>query len=217
MGEKKTVGERKPFSRLLVASAWHLISRWELLTFRWPTRHLGMVQGGGEEGIWYLRFRLSSRRGGMKRAQWIAWITSEYLIIQLTCWQTGAAGLQQSRRSFFTVAGMDLSVFAGINWPGGRGLVTLCYCSISRPTGKLCPDSMKYASHDRASFERLFRWKESVGVDNSIDAFARFRVEACNVQSVVVNIETGKRIRRILGEIEASYSCIVFWYIETKR
>lgn len=30
------------------------------------------------------------------------------------------------------------------------------------------------------------------------------------VQSVVVNIETGKRIRRILGEIEASYSCIVF-------
>lgn len=70
---------------------------------------------------------------------------------------------------------MDLSVFAGINWPGGRGLVTLCYCSISRPTGKLCPDSMKYASHDRASFERLFRWKESVGVDNSIDAFARFR------------------------------------------
>lgn len=49
-----------------------------------------------------------------------------------------------------------------------------------------------------------------MGVDNSIDAFARFRVEACNVESVVVNIETGKRIRRILGEIEASYSCIVF-------
>lgn len=40
MGEgKKTVGERKPFPRLLGASAWHLISRWELLTFRWPTCH----------------------------------------------------------------------------------------------------------------------------------------------------------------------------------
>lgn len=78
---------------------------------------------GGEEGIWYLRFRLSSRgrRGRDTRAQqWIAWITSEYLIIQLTCWQTGAAGLQQSRRSFFTVAWMDLSVFAGINWPEER-------------------------------------------------------------------------------------------------
>lgn len=166
--KKKTVGERKPFSRLLGASAWHLISRWELLTFRWPSWGVGR----------YLVFafpafvprptgRIDGRGTG---AQWIAWITSEYLIIQLTCWQTGAAGLQQSRRSFFTVGGMDLSRFRSYQLGRGRGSGYACYCSISRPAGEIMP-RFDEICRPRSSLLRtlgLFRWKESVGVNNSI-------------------------------------------------
>lgn len=172
MGEgKKTVGERKPFPRLLGASAWHLISRWELLTFRWPTCHRRR-----EGGIWYLRFRLSSRgrddeRGG--RAQWIAWITSEYLIIQLTCWQTwggGGGGRFTAISPIVFHRGRDGWIYplAVINWAGYA-----CYCSISRSTEKLCPDwYMPATIESQLGTLGLFRWKESKGegegVNNSI-------------------------------------------------
>lgn len=171
MGEgKKTVGERKPFPRLLGASAWHLISRWELLTFRWPTCHRRR-----EGGIWYLRFRLSSRgrddeRGG--RAQWIA---SEYLIIQLTCWQTwggggGGGGRFTAISPIVFHRGRDGWIYplAVINWAGYA-----CYCSISRSTEKLCPDwYMPATIESQLGTLGLFRWKESrgegEGVNNSI-------------------------------------------------
>lgn len=75
---------KTPFSRLLGTSAWHLISRKSYWHF----------DGRPAGGIWYLRFRRASRRSRgssrqSERVQWIAWITSEYLIIQFTCRQTG--------------------------------------------------------------------------------------------------------------------------------
>lgn len=186
--------ESQPFSRLLVASAWHLISRWELLTFRWPTCHRGRwLNEGGREGRGgrYLVFAFPAlvprpageghARATMNRvnhfrvfnysAHVLANRGGRFTAISSIVFHRGLDGFIRFRRYQLATRGEE----------GERRGEVWLRCVIVRFHARqrnYAPDLMKYASHDRALLRtpRLFRWKESVGVDNSIDALARFRV-----------------------------------------